>query len=151
MMLVIILAGMITTNYIGRRIVAFGERILTSIPIVRKVYMAAKQLLEAFALKEKDAFRQLVVVEYPRRGIFSLGFITANTQGVFRQLSKDEMVNVFVPTTPNPTSGMLILVPKKDVRIINIPTEDGLKFIVSGGIVYPEDIDATLETIPSDA
>jgi len=140
---VILFTGMVTTNYIGRKIVSFGEQLLTQIPIVSKVYLAAKQLLEAFAFKEKDAFRHMVLVEYPRLGVYSLGFVTANTQPFFQELVGKESFNVFIPTTPNPTSGMLIIVPKSEVIPIEIPVEDGLKFIVSGGIVHHKDLNNT--------
>lgn len=133
---IIIFTGMVATNYFGKKIVAFGERLLARIPIVSKVYMAAKQLLEAFAFKEKEAFRHMVLVEYPRKGIYSLGFVTARTQKLFSDLIDEDMLNIFIPTTPNPTSGMLILVPRKDVIPLKIPVEEGLKFVVSGGIVY---------------
>ena len=87
------------------------------------------------------------MVQYPRKGIFSLGFLTAKTQGEFQKASEHDLVNLFVPTTPNPTSGMLIIVPKKDIIPIDISVEDGLKFIVSGGIVYHnKDEDSTNTT-----
>ncbi|MBN2384310.1 DUF502 domain-containing protein [bacterium] len=132
----ITITGMIATNYIGRKIVAAGEKILARIPIVSNVYLAAKQFLEAFAFTEKEAFRHMVLVEYPRKGLYSIGFVTAQTQPLFGQYLNQECFNIFIPTTPNPTSGMLIIVPKNEVIPLEIPVEDGLKFVVSGGIIY---------------
>lgn len=135
-----LIIGIIATNFIGRKIVKFGEQLLARIPFLSKIYIAAKQLLEAVAFKEKDAFRHMVMIEYPRKGIYSLGFMTAKTQSIFKKQidskNGEDFVNVFVPTTPNPTSGMLVIIPQKDIIPLDIPVEDGLKFIVSGGIVY---------------
>ncbi len=114
-----------------------GEKILKKIPVVSSVYNSSKQFIQAVSLTSKDGFRKVILVEYPRRGLWVIGFVTCENTGETQLLTEEEVVNVFIPTTPNPTSGFLLLVPKKDVVTLSMTVEEGLKLVVSGGIVTP--------------
>lgn len=134
----VFLIGLVSANYMGRRLWAYGEAMVTKIPIIRSVYAATKQVIDTFSTNSSNAFRKVVIIEYPRKGIYSLGFITGTTSGEARDRLGRDMVNVFIPTTPNPTSGFLLLVPQEDVVELEMAVEDGVKMIVSCGLVTPE-------------
>lgn len=135
----LIMIGFLTANFIGRQILQLGEAMVRRIPAVRSVYGAIKQILETVLATQSDAFREVVLVEYPRRGLWAIGFITGATEGEVQNLVEDDLVNIFVPTTPNPTSGFLLFVPRRDLVVLNMNVEDGIKMVVSGGIVTPPD------------
>ena len=116
-----------------------GERIVDRMPVVRSVYGALKQILETVLHQSSNAFRQVVLVEYPRRGIWALAFVTSETEGEVQRRTSDRLVSVFLPTTPNPTSGFLLLVPKADVIYLDMTVEEAAKMIVSAGVVVPPD------------
>lgn len=132
----IILVGLITANVIGKKIVSLGEILLTKVPLVSNIYNGVKSLLESL-IKSKESFSRVVLVEYPRAGIYSIGFLTCNTKGEVGNATPESKVNVFIPTTPNPTSGMLVIVPKDQVIPLNLTIEEGMKLIISGGILTP--------------
>ena len=114
------------------------ERLLLAIPLVSVVYSSAKQLLEAFTTGHQEAFREVVALEYPRTGSWALGFVTSVTRGtLWEEAGDDEMVQVFVPTSPNPTSGMMLILPATGVRRVDLTVEEAIKMIVSGGLVLP--------------
>lgn len=144
--LFILLVGMFAANILGRFFVRIGESILDRLPVVRSLYGATKQIFETVFADKADAFRDVVLIEYPRKDMWVLGFLTGTTRGEVQQKTADEVVNVFVPTTPNPTSGFLLFVPKKDIQIMDMTIEEGIKLIVSAGIVTPD----KLEKIQSD-
>jgi uncharacterized membrane protein len=123
--------GMLATNYLGRRLLAWGDRLFIRLPLVRSVYQTLKQLVHAVFSEKQKAFQRVVLVEYPRKGVYSLAFLTRDVE------EAGEMVMAFVPTTPNPTSGFLLLIPKKEVKYLDMSVEDGLKLIVSGGVIVP--------------
>lgn len=133
------LIGMLTAGYVGRLVIRASEGVLARMPIVRSVYGATKQVFETVLANQSQAFREVVLIEYPRRGIWALGFITGPTQGEVQNLTADDVVNVFVPTTPNPTSGFLLFFPRSDIHVLNMTIEEGIKMVVSGGIVTPPD------------
>jgi uncharacterized membrane protein len=108
-------------------------------PIVRHIYGALKQVFESVLAQKKGAFRQVVLVEYPRRGAWVIGFVTSTSTGEIQNHFEEETLNVFVPTTPNPTSGFLLFVPREDLVPLHMSIEEGLKLVVSGGIVTPPD------------
>lgn len=137
--LALTLTGALTAGVIGRLVVRAGEAVLARMPVVRSVYGATKQILETVLANQSAAFREVVLVEYPRRGIWTLGFITGHTQGEVQDLTVDDVVNVFIPTTPNPTSGFLLFVPRSDLHVLEMTVEEGIKMVVSGGIVTPPD------------
>ncbi|BCV25633.1 hypothetical protein kuro4_24060 [Gelria sp. Kuro-4] len=123
--------GALATNYLGRRFLGWGERLFTRVPLVRSVYQTLKQVIRALLSEQKKAFRQVVLVEYPRKGVYSLAFITGGKQ------DGSDMLAVFVPTTPNPTSGFLLFLPEEEVTYLDMSVEDGLKLVVSGGVITP--------------
>ena len=130
--------GFLTAGIIGRYIIKLGERIIARLPIIRSVYGALKQIFESVLKTSSKSFREVVLIEYPRKGIWAIGFITGDTKGEVQESLKDELVNVFLPTTPNPTSGFLLFVPRKDLRVLNMNVEEGIKMVISGGIVTPK-------------
>jgi uncharacterized membrane protein len=131
------LIGALTAGILGRAAHHLIEVVLNRLPIIRSLYSAIKQIMETVLANKSAAFRECVLIEYPRKGIWTLGFITGTTKGEVQELTADEVINVFVPTTPNPTSGFLLFVPQQDVIRLKMPIEDGLKLVVSGGIVTP--------------
>jgi len=132
----VFLVGTLTRNYVGRRVVAVGESMVHRIPIAGTVYSAAKQTLHAFAAAEKAAFRRIVLVEYPRKGLFSIAFVTADFSGP-GEAGGETFLTCFVPTTPNPTSGLMIVVPEKDCLKTDMTVEEAMRFVISAGIIVP--------------
>ena len=133
--------GLIGSNIIGRRIVSLGERIFVKVPVARGIYSSAKQLVNTFSSSSNANFKRVILVEYPRLGLYTLGFITREGFGEVQEKTEEHVVNVFIPTTPNPTSGYLIMVPKDRVIPLEMSVEDGIRLIVSGGIASPEESD----------
>jgi uncharacterized membrane protein len=130
--------GFLTAGLIGKFIIKLGERVISRLPIIRSVYGALKQIFESVLASSSKSFREVVLIEYPRKGVWAIGFITGDTKGEVQNATKENMVNVFLPTTPNPTSGFLLFVPRKDVTILNMNVEEGIKMVISGGIVTPK-------------
>lgn len=135
----LILIGALTAGFLGRFFLRASERILNGMPVVRSLYSAIKQILETVLAQRATAFRKVVLIEYPRRGIWAVGFVSGSTRGEVNRKLEGGMVNVFLPTTPNPTSGFLLFVPEADVIELSMTIEEGIKLVVSGGIVTPED------------
>jgi uncharacterized membrane protein len=137
--LFVMLVGMLSANYIGRRIVTKSDELLQRVPLVRGVYFTVKQIMETFSLKQQ--FHGVGLVEYPRKGCYSVGFMTGETQGSSIGLS-GKFVTVFVPTTPNPTAGFLLLLPEAEVAKLDMSVEQGMKFIISLGLVSLSELQA---------
>lgn len=137
--LCLILIGALTAGLMGRMFLRASERILNGMPVVRSLYGAIKQILETVLAQRATAFRKVVLVEYPRHGIWAVGFVSGSTQGEVKRELDRGTVNVFLPTTPNPTSGFLLFVPESDVIELSMSIEEGIKLVVSGGIVSPND------------
>jgi uncharacterized membrane protein len=133
------LVGSLATGLFGRTLIRIWEYILNRMPVVRSVYSAIKQILETVMAAQSDAFRQAVLVQYPRKDIWAIGFVTGSTKGEVGKYVNENMVNVFMPTTPNPTSGFLLFFPEKDLIYLKMSVEDALKLVVSGGMVIPKD------------
>lgn len=131
--LTIYIVGGITTHIIGRRLIHWGEALLMKLPIVKSVYAASKQVVDTFSSSTKAAFQAVVLVEFPRKGSLGVGFIT----GTILNPEGKTLYRVFVATTPNPTSGFLLLLPAEDIQFTDISVEDGIKMIVSGGMLAP--------------
>jgi uncharacterized membrane protein len=131
--------GAITAGMIGRMVVGYSERVLTRMPVIRSVYSATKQIFETMLAHKSTAFREVVLVEFPRTGMWSIGFITGVTEGEVQELTDEEVLNVYIPTTPNPTSGYLCFVARSDVYPLSMSVEEGIKMVVSGGLVIPPD------------
>jgi uncharacterized membrane protein len=138
-LLFLITVGMITANFFGRFFIRLSEGILDRMPIIRSLYGATKQILETVLATQSNAFRDVILFEYPRKGLWCIGFITASTKGEVARVTEEDTVNVFVPTTPNPTSGFLLFVPRKDIKILDMSVEEGVKLVVSAGIITPSD------------
>lgn len=139
LILALMLVGALTAGFFGRLWVRFSEQALNQMPVIRNVYSAVKQILETVLAQQSNAFREAVLIEYPRRGIWAIGFLTGTTKGEVQNLTEEECINVFLPTTPNPTSGFLLFVPKKDIAPLSMSVEDAIKMVISGGIVTPPD------------
>jgi len=137
LLIVTYFTGLIVSNVLGRKTIQLGEKLLSKVPLVWNIYHSSKQLMESISVTGKQAFRQVVLVEYPRRGIYTLGFLTSDARGEVQMVTEKDTVNIFVPTTPNPTSGVLILVPKEDLIPLSMSIEEGIKVVVSGGMVVP--------------
>jgi len=138
-----LIPGLIVANFFGRRLVGAWESLLSRIPLVRSVYGAVKQITASLFADASQSFREVVLVEYPRRGLWMLAFVTGDTPKKFQQVVAQDLINIYVPTTPNPTSGFYIMVPPSDVKRLDIPVEVGLKMILSAGVVNP--LDAPVE------
>lgn len=136
-LVIILLIGLFGRNILGKRIISFGERLLFRIPLVRTIYTTVKQILEALFGGRTYVFEKVVLLEYPRKGLYQLGFVTRDVAEELNKLVHTDLVNVFIPTTPNPTSGMLVMVPKEDVLHLKMKVEDGMKLIISGGTLTP--------------
>ena len=139
LILVLTVIGALTAGLLGRWLVHTGERILNRMPVIRSFYSATKQIFQTVLAQKSNAFREAILVEYPRRGIWAIAFITGETQGEVQNLTEQKTVNIFLPTTPNPTSGFLLFVPREDVVPLNMSVEDAIKMVISGGIVTPPD------------
>lgn len=139
LLIIVILLGMIASNYFGGRILNLGNSIINKIPLVNKIYKATRQISFAVIGRQKSVFRGVVLVEYPRREMYSIGFWTEKSEGeIPLKLKSKSLYHVFIPTTPNPTSGYLLIIPEQDIIFLEMNVEDALKLIISGGSVIPE-------------
>ena len=131
--------GWIAASFLGRFFHRSLDHFITQVPVIRSVYGTVKQIFETVLAQRSHAFREAVLIEYPRRGIWAIGFITGRTEGEVQNLTKEETVNVFLPTTPNPTSGFLLFLPRQDLVPLTMTVEEAIKMVISGGIVTPPD------------
>ena len=139
-LVVILMFGVIARHLFGWELVRITERVLQRVPVARNIYSALKQLFEAiFRSETQSAFNRVVLLEYPRRDVWALAFTTGPARGVLQEITEESMVNVFVPTTPNPTSGFFLLVPEHDLKTIDLTVEQAFKLIMSAGLVSPEE------------
>lgn len=134
------LLGALAANLFGRTIVGYGEQLLNQMPIVRNLYRALKQIFETVISQSSSSFREVGLIEYPRRGLFAIVFVSTDTKGEVSEKANGGkgMVSVFLPTTPNPTSGFLLFVPKSDITYLDMTVEDGAKLVISAGLVVPD-------------
>ena len=139
MVVVLILIGTLAAGLVGRTLVRLGERVLAQMPVIRSIYGALKQIFETVLAHKSTAFRQVVLIQFPRSGIWAIGFATGTTKGEVQKVMNDEVVSVFMPTAPNPTSGYLLFLPRKEVVFLRMTVEEGLKMVISGGVVIPPD------------
>lgn len=131
--------GWFATNFLGRLTIKMSEAVVNRMPIVRTIYGAFKQMFEMVMGQQAQAFREAVLVEFPKENSWAIGFVTGTTQGEIQNRTVDTVINVFVPTTPNPTSGFLIFVPEEKLTRLEMPVDDALKMVISGGIITPPD------------
>ena len=146
LILALIIVGMFTAGFLGGFLVRLGEWIVNKVPLISSVYSLLKQVFETIFSNKTQAFSKVVMLEYPRKGIWILGFVSAELKGEIKEQFEEKMLNIFIPTTPNPTSGFLIFVPKKDVIELDMSVEEGLKFVISCGIVEPEKLAAKVKS-----
>ena len=130
--------GLLARNYFGKRLIEWVDSALLKIPLLNKIYGATKQVNDAFSSTNKTAFRTVVLVEFPREGVYSMGFITSEQQDEVQIKTKQKVVCVFIPTTPNPTSGFLVLTPESQVTKLDMSVAEGIKYIISLGSIMPE-------------
>jgi len=135
--LLFLTTGFLTRYLVARRFIASGEQLLIKIPFISRVYLASQQIRDVFVRRDGAVFQQVVLLEYPRPGIVAVGFVTSTEQGVVQQTADLELTAVFVPTTPNPTSGFLLYIPPEDLTELDIGVEDAVKLIISGGAFIP--------------
>jgi len=150
-LLVILLAGVIVRHFFGHELVRLGERILSRVPVARSIYYGVKQLFEAILSSSdtQSSFSRVVLVEYPRRGMWGIAFVTGAVRGPLRDaFAETRMLNCFIPTTPNPTSGFYLIVPEADVREVDLTVEDAFKIIMSAGLVSPDRLSTRQPPLP---
>ncbi|MEQ9519889.1 MAG: DUF502 domain-containing protein [Parvibaculum sp.] len=133
------LLGALTANFLGRRILGLGERLVDRMPVVRNIYNALKQIFETVISQSGSSFRDVGLIEYPRKGLYALVFVTTKTRGEIleKATTEEKLVSVFLPTTPNPTSGFLLFVPESEIQILDMTVEEAAKLIISAGLVEP--------------
>jgi len=138
-LVIILLTGMFVANFLGSRIMRMWERLLSRIPLVRSIYSAVKQIAEAIFGSGSQTFQKAYLIQYPRNGLWTLAFQTSESQGEAQyKTGLNEIINLFVPTTPNPTSGFFIMASKNEIIELEMPVDDALKMVISGGVVVPE-------------
>ena len=147
-LLCILIIGLMARNFVGRWLLDVGERILQSIPLAGAVYKTLQQILETLFKDSKSKFRRVVMVEYPKAGVWSLGFVTGTLSPQLQSHLKESMLSVFIPTTPNPTSGWYAIIPENDAIDVPISIEDAFKVLISGGIVSPNASSSVPTTVP---
>jgi len=136
-LLIVLIVGWLTTNFFGKKVFQIGELLIEKIPFVRRIYKGSKQVVSSIAEADTSAFRKVVLIEFPRRGLLAIGFVTGESRGEVQELTRENMLNVFVPTMPNPTSGFLIFSPLEELTEVSMTIEEGIKYVVSGGLVTP--------------
>ena len=134
------LIGAFVKGVLGRYFMSLGEKAVSHMPIIRGIYGTIKQVSQAVLDKDSSSFREVGLIEYPRTGIWTICFITGTTTGEIQKKLSEEVLNVFIPTTPNPTSGFLLFVSRKEVKILDMSVESGIKMVVSAGVITPKDV-----------
>ena len=137
LVVLIFLVGVLTTNFIGRKVMSLWERAMNRVPLVRSIYTVFKHIVDTLSLQGKEHFNRVVIIEFPRDGVYALGFVTGVTRGEVQNLTKETVVNVFIPTTPNPTTGYFVFVPENKVIPLTMGVEDAMKMLISGGLYTP--------------
>ena len=137
-LLLIVITGFLASNLIGRRVIAAAERLLRRLPIIRRIYTASKELSEVFFTDKKTAFQRVVLIRYPHHDSFAIAFVTNEKVGPVSDVVGEELINVFIPTTPNPTSGFMLMVPLHDTFPLPINVEEAMKMVISGGAFAPQ-------------
>ncbi len=138
MFILLTLLGALAANFFGQTLLDYGERLVARMPIMRGVYNATKQILETVTTPSGTSFRQAALIEYPRRGVWTICFITGEAQGEVQARTADPVISVYVPTTPNPTSGFLLFVPRAEIVTLDMSVEEAVKMVISMGLVVPK-------------
>ncbi len=134
----IFIVGVFAKNFFGRAMIRLAERLMSNVPVVRMIYNASKQFLETFFSGEHEGFKKVVLVEFPKKGTFSMGFMTGAVKGEIKEKTGPGYLSVFVPTTPNPTSGFYVVAHESEVVVLDMTVEDAFKVIMTGGLVVPD-------------
>lgn len=138
LLMVLFLSGFLVRNFIGRKLLELWEWFLSKIPFVSWIYIAVKQLLETITITSSKEFKRVVLLEYPRRGLYALAYVTGVATGEVQHKTEQKCINVFLPSTPNPTTGFYLIVPEEDVIPLDMSVEESFKLLMSGGILSPE-------------
>jgi uncharacterized membrane protein len=133
--IMMLLIGFIATNFLGKYVFSALENLINRVPFAGSLYKLFKQIFETVLSSSSNSFKDVILIEYPRKDCWSIAFITSDTKGEIQNKTKDDVVSVFIPTTPNPTSGFLLFVPKKDLIYLNMKPEVAMKLIISGGVI----------------
>lgn len=141
--LIVLVTGMIATNFLGKRVILFWEAMLARVPVVKSIYYSVKQVSDTLFSDSGNAFRKALLVQYPRQGSWTIAFLTGHPGGDVVHHLKGDYVSVYVPTTPNPTSGFFLMMPTKDVIELDMSVDDALKYIISMGVVTPDNRPST--------
>ena len=136
-LILMMLIGMFARNIIGRKLIGLGEKLLNRIPLVNRIYGTLQQISQAFLGERRTGFNRVILFQYPRAGLYTLGLVSRESGEEIKEKTGEKMLSVFVPTTPNPTSGLLILVPERDTIPLKMSVEEALKLLISGGTVVP--------------
>jgi uncharacterized membrane protein len=137
----ITMIGFLTANFVGKKIVQYGERLLAGMPVVRSIYSSLKQIFQTVFSEKSQSFKSVAIIEYPRKGVWALAFVAGDTQGEVKEKlmpEAGETVAVFMATTPNPTGGFVMFFPRKDLKILKMSVEDCLKLVISTGLIWPD-------------
>ena len=135
----VVIIGFVASNFLGRYFVLLSDKILSKIPVIKNIYSTTKQIFDTLLANNSKAFKEVVLVEYPRKDLWVLAFVTSEAKGEIQDLTNDNVVSIFVPTTPNPTSGFLLFVPTKDIIKLSMTPEVAMKLIISGGVINSTD------------
>ena len=132
------LLGFLSRYFVAKYLWSIGERLLHTLPVVNTVYNSVKQIIETFSTQNRAVFQKVVLIQFPREGVYAIGFLTSSSRGEIRNQTDKPLKNIFIPTTPNPTSGFLVMFPEDQVKELEMSVGEGMKFIISGGAVVPE-------------
>ena len=142
---VVFLVGAVTTNIFGKKMLHLWEGVVEKIPFVRRIYKGTKQVVSSFATMDTKAFSNVVLIEFPRKGAHAIAFVTGKTSGELQRLTSNNHMKIFIPTTPNPTSGFIVFADPSEIIELDMTIEEGIKYVISGGIVSPEDIEKLIK------
>ncbi|PAB58923.1 DUF502 domain-containing protein [Anaeromicrobium sediminis] len=137
-LVIVFWTGLFATNYLGRKIIDFLEKSICKVPLVSMIYSSIKQIINTVFTEKNNNFKSAVAIEYPSKGIYTIGFLTADAPRVITDITNEKMKSIFVPTTPNPTSGMFVMIAEKDIVYLGLSVDAAIKLIVSGGIITPD-------------
>jgi len=137
LIILVFAAGLFATNFMGRRIVKWWEQLLNRVPLVRGIYSTLKSMIDVLSFSEHASYNRVVMIQFPKNGHYCIAFVTGVTKGEMQDLSQEPLIHVYVPTSPNPTSGYFLLVPEHEVTSVDISVEEAMKLIVSGGLCSP--------------
>jgi uncharacterized membrane protein len=140
--------GTLAKNFFGRTIIRTGERILGRVPVISNMYTAGKQIVSTVSQQKDRSFKEVCLLEYPRKGLWVVGFVSSDVRGAPAEHLPEGYVNVFVPTTPNPTSGVLVMLPRTDIKVLDMTTEEGAKLIISAGLVSSTEDEVDTSLLP---